>query len=111
MVMSLVAHGYLMGRIARGQIAMEEDLAPLADRVLICDTDPLATAVWQRRYLDARSSAVAELARSRHDDLTLVTGPDFPFVQDGTREEGPTGRRCTTGSSRSCTRGGAGPSS
>ena len=76
-------------RIARGQNASEDDLAHLADRVLVCDTDALATAVWHRRYRGEESSEVRTIARGRTYHLTLLTAPDFPFVQDGTREEGP----------------------
>lgn len=75
--------------IARRQAALEDDLARLANRVLICDTDPLATTVWHRRYLGARSTALEAFAATRAADLHLLTAPDFPFVQDGTREDGP----------------------
>jgi NadR type nicotinamide-nucleotide adenylyltransferase len=76
-------------RIARGQIAAEDDLAPLANRILFCDTDALATAVWHRRFRGGVSPEVEALARGRTYDLTLVTAPDYGFVQDGTREDGP----------------------
>lgn len=72
--------------IARGQVALEDALARRANRVLVCDTDPLATTVWQRRYMGATAPAVERLARERRYDLHLLTAPDFPFVQDGTRD-------------------------
>ena len=72
-------------RIAAGQRASEEDLARRANRVLICDTDPLATAVWERRYLGPATPLRWDLGGARRD-LYLLTAPDFPFVQDGTRE-------------------------
>lgn len=72
-------------RIAAGQRAAEEDLARRAQRVLICDTDALATAVWERRYLGAETPLRWDLGGARRD-LYLLTAPDFPFVQDGTRE-------------------------
>jgi len=72
-------------RIAAGQRASEEDLARRAERVLICDTDPLATAVWERRYLGPETPLRWDLGGARRD-LYLLTAPDFPFVQDGTRE-------------------------
>jgi len=75
--------------IARSQAALEDDLARLANRVLICDTDPLATTVWHRRYLGCRSASLEAVAATRTADLHLLTAPDFPFVQDGTREDGP----------------------
>jgi HTH-type transcriptional regulator, transcriptional repressor of NAD biosynthesis genes len=72
-------------RIAAGQRACEEDLARRAERVLFCDTDPLATAVWERRYLGPETPLRWDLGGARRD-LYLLTAPDFPFVQDGTRE-------------------------
>lgn len=73
-------------RIARGQTAWEDDLATRAHRVVICDTDPLATHVWHRRYLGFFSREVEEIVDRRTYDLYLLTLPDFGFVQDGTRE-------------------------
>lgn len=75
--------------IARQQAALEDELARLASRVLVCDTDPLATTVWRRRYLGSRSAVLEAFAATRAADLHLLTAPDFPFVQDGTREDGP----------------------
>lgn len=72
-------------RIATGQRACEEDLARRANRVLFCDTDVLATAVWERRYLGPETPLRWDLGGARRD-LYLLTAPDFPFVQDGTRE-------------------------
>ncbi len=73
-------------RIARGQAAREDDLARRAGPALVCDTDPLATCVWARRYLGACPPALAAFAATRRPALYLLTAPDFPFVQDGTRE-------------------------
>jgi NadR type nicotinamide-nucleotide adenylyltransferase len=73
-------------RIAEGQRRWEADLAPLANRLLILDTDALATSVWQWRYTGAVTAEVEALAAEAHADLTLLTAPDIPFVQDGTRE-------------------------
>lgn len=73
-------------RIARMQIRAEDDLARLANKLVVCDTDALATHVWHRRYRGEYSSAVEALADSRSYDLYLLTEPDFEFVQDGTRE-------------------------
>ncbi len=72
--------------IARAQAACEDALARRANRVLVADTDPLATCVWHRRYVGARSAEVERLAAARRCDLYVLTAPDFPFVQDGTRD-------------------------
>ncbi len=73
-------------QIAQGQIAWEEALAIRANRVVVCDTDPLATCIWHRRYLGSLCEQLQQIAASRNYDLYLLTAPDFGFVQDGTRE-------------------------
>lgn len=73
--------------IAEIQCRREDAAARQANRVLICDTDALATAIWHRRYLHERSPAVEAIAaRHRHPDLYLLTDVNTPFVQDGTRD-------------------------
>ena len=72
--------------IATCQIEAEERAAGVGGRLLICDTDALATSVWHERYLGYRSAAVEALAASRSYDLYLLTSDDIPFVQDGTRD-------------------------
>jgi NadR type nicotinamide-nucleotide adenylyltransferase len=62
-------------RIAEGQRRWQADLAPLAERLLILDTDALATAVWQWRYRGATTPEVAALAAAARADLTLLTVP------------------------------------
>jgi nicotinamide riboside kinase len=72
--------------IATGQMAAEDRAARAGGRLLICDTDALATSVWHERYLGHRSAAVDRLAASRTYALYLLTSDDIPFVQDGTRD-------------------------
>jgi len=72
--------------IVAGQVRLEEALARRANRVLVCDTDPLATAVWARRYLGRPAPEVERAAAERRPALYLLTAPDFGYVQDGTRE-------------------------
>ena len=72
--------------IARGQQALEDRLARCANRVLICDTDALATTVWQAHYLGFVSPEVQALADDHTYALYLLTGDEIPFVQDGTRD-------------------------
>lgn len=73
------------GDLARGQIASEEALARDADRVLICDTDPLLTTVWAEELLGACPPEVRASAAGRRYDLTLLTAPDVPWVADPVR--------------------------
>lgn len=73
-------------KIAQGQIRWEDDLSLQANRLVVCDTDALATHVWHKRYVGHYSEAVEAVADSREYDLYLLTEPDFGFIQDGTRE-------------------------
>jgi NadR type nicotinamide-nucleotide adenylyltransferase len=76
--------------IARRQLADEDTAARQAagtgSRLLVGDTDALATAVWHERYLGTRSAAVERLAAGRRYSLYILTGDDVPFMQDGTRD-------------------------
>jgi len=72
--------------IAVEQARMEDALARLANKVLICDTDPFATTIWHERYLNAPSRAVRAVAATRKYDLYILTDTDIPFVQDGIRD-------------------------
>ena len=46
----------------------------------------MLTQLWQRRTLGAAQALVVP---TRGYDLTLLSAPDFDFVQDGTRHEDP----------------------
>lgn len=76
--------------IARRQLSDEaaavRKSACARKRLLVCDTDALATAVWHERYLGARSPVVERLAAGHSYDLYILTSDDIPFVQDGTRD-------------------------
>jgi HTH-type transcriptional repressor of NAD biosynthesis genes len=71
--------------IARVQRAWEDEAALAANRVLVCDTDALATTVWQEKYAPGTSPA-AVAALIRPFDRYLVTAPDVPWVDDGLRD-------------------------
>jgi len=72
--------------IARKQQEMEDRIARESNRLLICDTDVLSTAIWHERYMRTRSSAVESIAAANRHDLYLLTDCDLPFVQDGLRD-------------------------
>lgn len=72
--------------IAEMQSVMEDALALLSNKIVICDTDPFATTLWHMRYMDARARSVEAIADSRHYDLYILTGDEIPFVQDGLRD-------------------------
>jgi len=72
--------------IAGEQQRREEIAARQSKGILICDTNAFATGVWHERYMGYRSSEVDAIGRKDRVDLYLLAMPDFPFVQDGTRD-------------------------
>ncbi len=72
--------------IARQQQEDEDRLAMQANRVLICDTDALATCIWHQRYLGTWSKEVEEIANRRRYALYLLTDCDIPFEADSVRD-------------------------
>ncbi len=74
-----------MTRIARCQIAMEEEAAGHAKRFLFCDTSPLTTLFYSR-YLFGRAEPELERLANRYYDSVVLCAPDFTFIQDGTRQ-------------------------
>jgi NadR type nicotinamide-nucleotide adenylyltransferase len=71
--------------IARGQVASESALARAARRVLLCDSDALTTALYAEALGGAVPPEVQDLAAQGRYDLTLLTAPDVPFVDDPLR--------------------------
>jgi nicotinamide riboside kinase len=65
---------------------MEDALERIANRVLICDTDAFATAIWHERYLGEPSPEVLAVAAGRRYDLYILTDVDTPFVPDDIRD-------------------------
>ncbi len=72
--------------IAREQARLEDEAARMANKVLICDTDPFATSIWHVRYMNVSSPEVEAIANRRKYDLYLLTGDEIPFEQDGLRD-------------------------
>jgi len=75
--------------VAEGQAAMEAEALEAArkrgDRLVVCDNDVLAVAVWHLRYVGAEAPAIA--ARAEPPALYVLTTPEgVPFVQDGLRD-------------------------
>ena len=72
--------------IARRQAELEDLAARRADRVLLCDTDAMVTAMWHEQYLGHRADELEAYADARrHYPLTLVADTDIPWIQDGDR--------------------------
>jgi HTH-type transcriptional regulator, transcriptional repressor of NAD biosynthesis genes len=72
--------------IASEQQRRENLAARSANRVLICDTNALATGTWFERYQHRRHAVVDAIGQRDRADLYLLTRPDVPFVQDGVRD-------------------------
>ncbi|WP_432828345.1 AAA family ATPase [Dactylosporangium sp. CA-092794] len=71
--------------VAREQNAAEDAAARSGGPILVCDTDSLATAIWEERYLGSTSSAVRDAARK--PALYLLTSDEgVPFEDDGMRD-------------------------
>ncbi|MEV4415624.1 AAA family ATPase [Catellatospora sp. NPDC049609] len=71
--------------VAREQSAAEDAAARDGSPLLVCDTDALATQVWQERYLGSSSPEVRALAR-RPDLYLLTSDVGVPFDDDGLRD-------------------------
>lgn len=72
--------------IAEQQQIDEDRMAEKANRVLICDTDALATAIWHQRYVGTWSPEVDAIASRRRYAMYFLTDPSIPFEQDGIRD-------------------------
>ncbi len=75
-------------KIVAGQMAIEEEAALQANRVLFCDTDVLTTVLYARHYYETCPLWIERLAHERRYDLTLLTDIDLPWEQDVQRELG-----------------------
>ncbi len=73
--------------IARGQMALENELAKKANRVLICDTDLLETKVYSQEYYGGYVHPLLdEAVRVNTYDLYLLTYIDTPWESDDLRD-------------------------
>lgn len=73
-------------RIGRTQVARERELAGHCQRYLVCDTTPLTTLFYCRELFGRAEAELEQLAR-RHYHHVFLCADDFPFVQDGTRQD------------------------
>jgi HTH-type transcriptional repressor of NAD biosynthesis genes len=70
--------------IAKEQCELENELAKIANKVLICDTNAFATIIWHYRYMESYSVEVENIySKHKPADLYLLLDPTVPFVQDG----------------------------
>lgn len=71
--------------IVKGQIAAEEAMARQANRLLFCDTDPLATTIWSDALFGHSDPWIEMASADRKYDLTLLLDVDVPWVADEQR--------------------------
>jgi NadR type nicotinamide-nucleotide adenylyltransferase len=71
--------------IAWGQATWEDEAAPSANRILLCDTDLHTTATWSDITVGYRPEWMTAAARARRYDLMILLDADVPWVGDGTR--------------------------
>lgn len=73
-------------RIGRLQQAYENEMATRSDGVIVCDTNAVATELWQHRYMGRTTELMQRIAARDKADLYIITGDEIPFVQDGIRD-------------------------
>ncbi|UJH66146.1 AAA family ATPase [Allomuricauda sp. SCSIO 65647] len=74
--------------IAEGQMAIENDLAKKANKILICDTDLLETKVYSEAYYLGHCDPILEkYALANSYELYLLTYIDTPWVKDDLRDK------------------------
>lgn len=72
--------------IGRTQMAREDQAALGAGRYLACDTSALTTLFYSHALFGRAEAELAALAERRYTH-TFLCADDFPFVQDGTRQD------------------------
>lgn len=73
-------------RIGRLQQSYENEIAARSRGVIVCDTNAVATELWQRRYMGKTTAEMKTIAADDKVDLYIITGDEIPFVQDGIRD-------------------------
>ncbi|QDQ26860.1 AAA family ATPase [Chitinimonas arctica] len=71
--------------IACEQVRREDALAGQTNTYLVCDTSPLTTLFYCQHLFGRAEPALREMADRTYQQV-LLCAPDFPFVQDGTRQ-------------------------
>lgn len=72
--------------IGRTQMAREDQAALEAGRYLVCDTSALTTLFYSHAMFGRAEAELANLAERPYTH-SFLCADDFPFVQDGTRQD------------------------
>ncbi|GAB3257874.1 hypothetical protein GCM10027347_20770 [Larkinella harenae] len=75
-------------RIGHAQTEAVLNAVPTANRLLICDTDVVTTALYSEIYLNAVPPVLADLEKAVPYDLYFLLNIDVPWVADGLRDLG-----------------------
>lgn len=69
----------------RGQLALEEELLPRANKLLICDTTFITVKIWSDYVFGKAPEEVLSELPKRHYDLYLLMDIDLPWEDDPLR--------------------------
>lgn len=84
---SRIWHPSEFTHIAKMQAYAAYELSKDANKVIIEDTDTVSTELWENRYLGYLDPSLRFAGINRSNPyIYILCNPDFPFVQDGTRE-------------------------
>ena len=72
-------------KIAKTHIKHEDELAAESFRYLFIDTSPLTTLLYSQHLFGKADPELVWLSNRKYD-VTFLCAPDFPFINDGTRE-------------------------
>jgi NadR type nicotinamide-nucleotide adenylyltransferase len=72
--------------ISKGQMQKEDELAALANRVLICDTNLIVTKIWAEFKYNICPTWIKENIIKRKYAIHLLTATDIPWEKDPQRE-------------------------
>lgn len=72
--------------IAKGQLALEDELAAKANRFLFCDTNLVVIKIWSEFKYGNLAPQILALMNARKYDLHLLTDVDLPWEDDPLRE-------------------------
>ncbi|HTA84274.1 MAG TPA: ATP-binding protein [Bacteroidia bacterium] len=72
--------------ISKGQMQAEDEIASLANKILICDTNLVVTKIWAEFKYNVCPEWIKENIKKRKYTLHLLTYTDIPWQDDPQRE-------------------------
>ena len=75
-------------RIGEAQTAAVKNAIPLANKLVICDTDLITTELYAEIYLDEVPPVLYELEQEITYDRHFLLNVDVPWIADGLRDLG-----------------------